>query len=151
MTTENPAKRVNPGEKPPPSARRARFLAGATAVAFLISYLFPLAAGLSKDTASFPKWWGAADVSLAFLLAAMVIGLMAMAKGKVDQQAIDSTYRAYRFLIHGIFALLVVFFLCGDRIVWANCLTGFAWRFWLLLYCLPEWLALWSLKAQPVS
>ena len=62
MTTENPAKPVNPGEKPPTPARRARFLVRATAVAFLVSCLFPLAAGLSKDTASFPRWWGAADV-----------------------------------------------------------------------------------------
>jgi hypothetical protein len=41
-----------------------------------------------------------------------------------------------------IFALLVGFFFFGDRIVWSNCLTGFAWRFWLLLYGLPAWYAL---------
>ena len=128
-------------------------MAGTTAVVFLISCLFPLAAGLSKNTAAFPGWWGAADVGLAFFLALIVIVLMALAKGKVDQQAADSTYRAYRFLIHGIFAMLVVFFLAGDRIVWANCLTGFAWRTWLLLYCLPEWLALWRATetTPPVS
>jgi len=27
----------------------------------------------------------------------------------------------------------------GDRRVWINCLSGFAWRAWLLLYCLPAW------------
>ncbi|HYK92001.1 MAG TPA: hypothetical protein VE398_24755 [Acidobacteriota bacterium] len=51
-------------------------------------------------------------------------------------------YRAYRNLSHGIFAMLVVLFLFGDRIVWVNCLTGFAWRAWLLLYCLPAWFSL---------
>jgi hypothetical protein len=49
------------------------------------------------------------------------------------------TYRAYRILIHGIFVMLVVFFLAGKRITWINCLTGFGWRAWLLLYALPSW------------
>ena len=35
--------------------------------------------------------------------------------------------------------MVVVFFLFGDRIIWINCLTGFAWRAWLLLYTLPAW------------
>jgi hypothetical protein len=66
---------------------------------------------------------------------------MALAHGKVDKQVEDASYHAYRVLIHGIFAMLVVFFLLGEQIVWRNCLTGFAWRFWLLLYGLPAWLA----------
>ena len=36
--------------------------------------------------------------------------------------------------------MLVVFFLAGDRIIWSNCLTGFAWRAWLLMYTLPAWM-----------
>jgi hypothetical protein len=51
----------------------------------------------------------------------------------------DATYRAYRVLIHGIFVVLVVFFLAGDQITWTNCLTGFGWRAWLLFYALPAW------------
>jgi hypothetical protein len=58
----------------------------------------------------------------------------------VNKPAEDASYRAYRVLIHGILAMLVVFFLFGDRIVWSNCLTGFAWRAWLLFYGLPAWL-----------
>lgn len=52
------------------------------------------------------------------------------------------SYRAYRILIHGIFAMLVAFFLFGSRVVWSNCLTGLAWRAWLLLYALPAWVTI---------
>lgn len=117
----------------------ARPLAIATAVLFVISSAFPAVAGLSKNTADFPKWWGRLDVGLAFVLAILAFSIMGVTEGKVDQQARDSTYRAYRILLHGIFLLLVVFFLAGDRIIWINCLTGFAWRAWLLAYCLPAW------------
>lgn len=120
--------------------RWGRPLAVATAIVFCISFLFPLVAGLAKNTAVFPRIWGTADVCLAFFLALLVFGLVRLTQGKVNPAAVDSTYRTYRFLIHGIFAMLVIFFLAGDRIVWANCLTGFAWRIWLLLYCLPEWI-----------
>jgi hypothetical protein len=58
----------------------------------------------------------------------------------VNKPAEDVSYRAYRVLIHGIFVMPVVFFLFGDRIVWSNCLTGFAWRAWLLFYGLSAWL-----------
>jgi len=65
--------------------------------------------------------------------------ITALAEGKANQQAVDATYRAYRILIHAILVMLVVFFLAGDRIVWIDCLTGFARRAWLLVYCLPAW------------
>ncbi|PYT63901.1 MAG: hypothetical protein DMG42_35620 [Acidobacteria bacterium] len=100
--------------------------------------MFPVVAGLSKNTGAFPKWWGIADVVLAFVLAAMVFLVMVAAHGKISRQADDATYRAYRILTHGIFVMLVVFFLAGERITWVNCLTGFGWRAWLLLYALPS-------------
>jgi len=109
------------------------------AVLFVISSAFPAVAGFSKNTADFSKWWGRLDVGLSFVLAILAFAIMVLAEGKVNQQAVDATYRAYRILIHGIFVMLVVFFLAGDRIVWINCLTGFAWRAWLLAYCLPAW------------
>jgi hypothetical protein len=124
-----------------PKTRSRRPLAIAAAVVFFISSVFPLVAGFVRDTESWPKWWGILDVSIAFVLAILALVIMALAHGKVDKQAEEASYRAYRILIHGIFALLVVFFLFGDRIVWSNCLTGFAWRFWLLLYGLPAWFA----------
>ena len=118
-----------------------RRLAVVAAVLFSISWVFPVVAGLSKNTASFPKWWGRLDVGLAFLLAVLALVIMAIAGGKVDKQAEDATYRAYRFLIHGILAMSVVFFLFGYRSICIRCLTGFAWRTWLLLYSLPAWFA----------
>jgi len=119
--------------------RWGRPLALAAAVLFFISWVFPVAAGLATNTASFPGWWGPADVGLAFVLAILVLVIMALAGGKVDKQAEDTSYRAYRVLIHGILGMLVIFFLFGDRITWIRCLTGFAWRAWLLLYSLPAW------------
>jgi hypothetical protein len=114
-------------------------LAVATAVVFCVSSVFPMAAGLSKHTERFPSWWGSLDVGIAFVLALLAIAVLALAQGKVTRQAEAASYRAYRVLTHGIFAMLVVFFLLRDHIVWANCLTGFAWRAWLLLYSLPAW------------
>lgn len=117
-------------------------LAVATAALFCVSTAFPVVAGLSKNTGAFPKWWGIADVILAFVLAAMVFAVMVAAQGKISRQADDATYRAYRVLTHGILVILVVFFLAGERITWINCLTGFGWRAWLLLYALPSWFTL---------
>jgi len=123
------------------SPRGSRRLAIVAAVAFLVSSAFPVVAGLSHNTASFPKWWGILDVSLAFVLAILVLVILGVTQHRVNKQVEDVSYRAYRILTHGIFLMLVVFFLAGDRIVWSNCLTGFAWRTWLPLYTLPAWVA----------
>jgi hypothetical protein len=109
---------------------RRRALALATAFVFCVSSAFPAVAGFVKDTEAWPKWWGALDVGIAFLLAMLAFAVIGLAQGKVNQQAEGASYRAYRVLIHGIFVILVAFFLFGDRIVWNNCLTGFAWRSW---------------------
>ena len=124
-----------------PLPRWSRPFAVATAIVFLISAVFPVAAGLAKDTASFPAWWGTLDVGIAFILAIMAFVVLALAKGRVTKPVEDATYRAYRVLIHGIFALFVVFLLFGDQIRWSNGLPGIAWRAWLLLYLLPDWLS----------
>jgi hypothetical protein len=104
-----------------------------------MSSAFPVVAGLSKNTESFPKWWGPLDVGLAFVLAILVLGIIGLTQGSVDRQAEDASYRTYRVLNHGILALGVVVMLFGDRIIWLNCVTGFMWRTWLLVYCLPWW------------
>ena len=141
-----PSDHIDPPANPPdapqgtgPQRPWARPLAITAAVLFVISSAFPAVAGLSKNTADFSKWWGRLDVGLSVVLAILAFAIMVLAEGKVNQQAVDATYRAYRILIHGIFVMLVVFFLTGDRIIWINCLTGFAWRAWLLAYCLPAW------------
>ena len=143
MATNQTGSQANPNPppiipKPPPMARP---LAMATAIVFLISSAFPVTAGLSKNTASFPAWWGILDVGIAFVLAILAFVIQALARGRMNKQAEDASYRVYRILTHGILAMLVVFFLFGDRIIWINCLPGFAWRTWLLLYSLPAWFA----------
>lgn len=123
------------------NAQWSRPLCIATAIVFLISTVFPVSAGLSKDTSSFPRWWGPADVGTAFLLATLALAVLALGTARITKQDEDATYRAYRILIHGIFLLMVVFVFFGDRIAWGQCLSGFAWRFWLLLCVLPAWIA----------
>ena len=112
-----------------------------TAALFAASWVFPIVAGLSKDTASFPRWWGVVDVALAFVLAVLAFTVVGVWDKKVGGKAVDQSYRAYRVLLHGPMALSIVFFALGDRVTWINCLTGFAWRAWLLLYVLPSWFA----------
>jgi hypothetical protein len=104
--------------------------------------VFPIVAAFVKDTNSWPKWWGQLDVGLAFILVILVFLIQGLARHHVDQQVDEVTYRAYRILLHGIFLMLVIFFVAGDRIKWTQCLTGFAWRAWLLLYMLPWWFAM---------
>ena len=76
-------------------ASLARPLAITVAVLFFISSGFPAVAGLSKNTASFPKGWGMLDVGLAFVLTLLALLMMALAEGKVNKQAVDASYRAY--------------------------------------------------------
>src|SRR5215475_663861 len=80
------------GTRPVP--RWSRPLAVATASIFCVSTAFPVVAGLSKNTGAFPKWWGIADVTVAFFLAAMALAVMAAAQGRISKQADEDTYRA---------------------------------------------------------
>jgi hypothetical protein len=89
------------------------------------------------------------DVGVSFVLAILAFAIMALTQGKLDKQTESETYRAYRILLHGILATLAVFFVLGDRIIWINCITGFAWRVWLFLYALPAWLTALRAKAHP--
>jgi hypothetical protein len=64
-----------------------RRLAIVAAVAFFVSSVFPVVAGLSHNTASFPKWWGILDVSLAFVLTLLALAILGVSQGKVNKQA----------------------------------------------------------------
>ena len=119
--------------------RWGRGVAIATAIVFCISSLFPVVAAFVTDRETWPRWWGVLDIAIAFVLAALALTVIALARNRVTEGAECASYRTYRVLIHGVFTMLVAFFLFGDRIVWVNCLTGFAWRTWLLLYGLPSW------------
>jgi len=128
---------------------RGRRLAVVAAIVFFISSAFPVVAGLARNTGAFPKWWGILDVGLAFVLAILAFVIMSLTQGEVDKQVKDCTYRVYRVLLHGILAMIVVFFLFGNHITWTNCITGIGWRAWLLLYGLPAWLT--ALKSPITS
>ena len=79
-----------------------RPLALAAAILLFISWAFPVTAGLAKDTASFPKWWGMLDVGVAFALAILAIAIQVLVRGRVDKQVEDASYRSYRILTHAI-------------------------------------------------
>ena len=123
------------------TSRRRRSLALATAALFVVSSIFPIAAGLTHDTSIYPSWWGITDVSLACVLAIMAMAVQTIGQDRITQRSRRRPIVVYRVLLHGILGLCVVFFVFGDRIVWIQCLTGFAWRAWLLAYCLPGWIA----------
>lgn len=74
-----------------PVPRWSRPLAIATAATFCILAVFPAIAGISRNTAAFPKWWGITDVVLAFVLAAMVFVVMVAAHGKMSREADEAT------------------------------------------------------------
>src|SRR5262245_47422443 len=112
----------------------ARPIAIAAALTFAVSSVFPIVAGLAHNTESFPKLWGILDVGIAFLLAALAFAGLGITHGRIDKEVEYASYHAYRVVIHGVIAVLVVFILGSDRVVWVNCLTGLAWRYWLLLY-----------------
>jgi hypothetical protein len=92
---------------------------------FLLSWVFPVGAGLAKDTTAFPEWWGAVDVGVAFVLAILAFGIQILVRGKVDKRAEDATYRIYRTFTHGTIGVAVLVMLAGDRITRVNCATGF--------------------------
>ncbi len=79
----------------------------------------------------------------------MAILLVTLAQGHFSKDAEEASYHVYRILSPGILVLCVVFMLSGDLIIWVNWITGFAWRTWLLLYCLPAWIA--ALKTRTAS
>jgi len=82
-----------------PQARWSRPLAIATAIVFCISSAFPVVAGFVRDTETWPKWWGVLDVAIAFILALLALAIIGSAQGKVNKQAEDASYRAYRVLV----------------------------------------------------
>jgi hypothetical protein len=117
-----------------------RAIALTAAILFVLSWIFPVAAGLLRNPTGLPRWWGTVDVALAFVVAVGAFGIQILGHGNVDKQTV-TTYRIYRSSLHALLVVGVLVMLAGDRIKWANCATGFLWRTWLFLYILPWWLA----------
>jgi hypothetical protein len=55
--------------------RGHRAFAFTAAILFVLSWIFPVGAGLSKDIRTFPAWWGTVDLALAFVLAVAGFGV----------------------------------------------------------------------------
>jgi len=117
-----------------------RSIALIAAILFVLSWTFPVVAGLVRNPTSLPNWWGTVDLALAFAVAVGACAIPGIAHGNVDKQAERTTYRIYRRSLHAKLVVGVLVMLAGDRIKWAYCATGFLWRAWLFLYILPWWL-----------
>lgn len=122
------------------TSAKGRELAVTTAIAFVVSLVFPTAAGLAQNMSALPAWWGIADVVFAFILAALAITVAARFDRRKTPEIERASYRVYRIVVNLILVLLVVFLIGGDRIRWTIFLPGIAWRGWLLLYAYPAWL-----------
>jgi 1,4-dihydroxy-2-naphthoate octaprenyltransferase len=120
---------------------RRRVFVLTAAILFVLSWIFPVGAGLVRNPTSLPQWWGTVDIALAFAVAVAALCIPGLAHGNMDKQAEQTTYRVYRGSMHAILGVGVLVMLAGDRINWANCATGFLWRTWLFLYILPWWFA----------
>ena len=46
-----------------------RVIALIAAILFVLSWIFPVGAGLVRNPTRFPKWWGTVDVALVFVIA----------------------------------------------------------------------------------
>jgi len=78
-----------------------RAIAQTAALLFVLSWIFPVAAGLVKNPTSLPRWWGTVDVALAFVVAVGAFGIQILSYGNVDKQE-RTTYRIYRSSLHAL-------------------------------------------------
>lgn len=124
-------------------ARRGRLLVMLGVMLFIMSISFPVAASLVEQE-RFPVWVGLLDVTLAFSLVLIMVVIAAIGREMMDEHVRYVSYRVYRFLANLPLALLIIFFVFGNRIKWDVLLIGLAWRMWALLYILPAGLSVWG-------
>ena len=118
-----------------------RAIALTIAILFVLSWVFPVVAGLVSSPISLPRWWGTVDVALAFMVALGAFGVQVLSQGNLNEEVERDAYQIYRVSQHATLFVAVLVMLGGDRIKWGSCATGFLWRTWLFLYILPWWLA----------
>lgn len=117
---------------------------------FSLSTSFPIVASV-RDMEQVPLWVGGVDVALALLLAGLMVLIEWQARGHIDYEVQQDSYRIYRALSHLLLVVLIVFFFFGNEVKWGVLLPGLAWRAWLLLYTLPSALALWKTTGATAS
>lgn len=85
-----------------------RAIALAAAILFVLSWAFPIGAGLVRNPTSLPQWWGTVDVALAFVVAVGAFGIQWLGHGNVDKRAERTTYRIYRSSLHALLVMGVL-------------------------------------------
>jgi hypothetical protein len=87
---------------------------------------------------------GGADVAIAAALLGCA-ALISKRASRVDSSGLVGRIASFQQQLWNVpLALLVMFFLQGDRVRWNILLPGLAWRLWLLAYVFPSALAVWK-------
>jgi len=63
---------------------RRRVFSLTAAVLFVLSWIFPIVAGLVRNPSGLPQWWGTLDVAYALVVAIAAFGTQVLAHGNVD-------------------------------------------------------------------
>lgn len=105
-------------------------------VLFAVSTAFPVVAGV-RNVETPSRWLGITDVVVAALLLVVAIGVANKHRSSLSDNDRLIAFRASQTLFAVIPALLILFFIAGDRLSWQVMVVGLAWRGWLLLYTLP--------------
>ncbi len=113
-----------------------RVLAGLCIALFGASTAFPVAAGILNTDAP-PPGLGVADLMVGLLLFAASASVASRRRDRVTTNDRARAFVIFQMIVGIIPALLIVFFVLGDRIAWRVLVIGLAWRGWLLLYTLP--------------
>lgn len=133
--------------KPPHRIRRS--LAWWAAVLFIVSTAFTISASL-VSAATRPRWMGVTDVVIAFTWVFVVFGIQTLTPEKPNDEIKKKSYAFYRAFSIVPLALIVIYFLAGDRVDWEVLLIGLGWRSWLAIYAFPNWLEAWQWRSQQV-
>jgi protein-S-isoprenylcysteine O-methyltransferase Ste14 len=72
---------------------RRRVFVLTAAILFVLSWMFPVGAGLVSNPTSLPHWWGTVDVALAFAVAVAALCIPGLAHENMDKQAKQSRSR----------------------------------------------------------
>lgn len=125
-----------------PPHRIRHTLAWWAAVLFVVSTAFPIAASLISIGAR-PQWMGVADVIIAFTWVFVVFGIETLTHEKPNDEIRKKSLTVYRAISIVPLALIVIYFLAGERVDWEVLLVGLGWRSWLAIYAFPNWLEAW--------
>jgi hypothetical protein len=135
----------------PRTRASARGFGWAVLIAFLLSLCFPIVAATLFGPEP-PRILGIADVVFAAVFAVGAITIVARPRGPVTDADRLHAHAWTERVLGVVPVLLAVFLVAGSRVNWTVLVIGLAWRFWLLLACLPYLIAaLRSTSAVPMS